>query len=234
MPFVFATGVSVSRVYEGVHYPRDIYVGAGVGVSLASMYMRVLPTVKEFIKKQPTALRWAYMQAFTTLVYALMHGYYKYAKQQDNKRVLGFHRVHSRTALAEWEETASTGKHSGKVLKPIDEPFRGYSGMIGVMAGLSIGEALLPHVRLPPPTSTPKAVGRGVLGLAGLMSAFLGLRQLEKRLEKRAQKREAGQPEAGQSSSVPSSATMVRGLRFAQVPVFILVIAPAIFKKLGI
>lgn len=61
LPYVFASAVSISRVYEGMHYPRDITVGAGIGVGLASVYMRLLPVIKRFLKRQTPFIRMGYL-----------------------------------------------------------------------------------------------------------------------------------------------------------------------------
>jgi membrane-associated phospholipid phosphatase len=56
-PFLFAASVCLSRVYEGVHYPRDIAVGSGIGVGLASIYMRFLPNIRQLYKSGTTIER---------------------------------------------------------------------------------------------------------------------------------------------------------------------------------
>ena len=69
--------------------------------------------------------------------------------------------------------------------------------------------------------------------VTGLMTVFLGLRVLEKALEKKEAK-DKRTTTASPAEGLPSAATLVRSLRYAQVPVFILVVAPTLFKKLGI
>ena len=128
--------------------------------------------------------------------------------------------------------------------------------MVGVMSGLAAGEALLQHIPLKAPKSAGAAAARAVLGLAGLMSVFLGIRAVEKGVEKEHFHRNRGvaaadggseHSEAGGGgggggartreravsivSDVPVAAKALRFMRFFSVPVVILVAAPLAFKS---
>ena len=98
--------------------------------------------------------------------------------------------------------------------------------MTGVMCGLACGETLMSKVPLAYPTTRVKALARALLGLSGLMSIFLGLGVVEKKLLK------GHGPIDGEIP--PFSMQGVRFARYGSVPVFILVIAPMIFNKLKI
>ena len=80
------------------------------------------------------------------------------------------------------------------------------------------------QVPLAYPTSKGNALARAVLGLTGLMSVFLGLRQLEKKVDTRLD--DAGTPNLAVQG--------VRFTRYGSVPVVILVLAPLVFNKLRI
>jgi hypothetical protein len=89
--------------------------------------------------------------------------------------------------------------------------------MIGVLSGLAVGETLIstfPSLRQPMPKSKAQAAVRCAVGMSGLMAGFLGLRVIEKK-----------------SIDVPTI-DLLRFARHAYVPVWILVLAPMLFKKI--
>ena len=96
----------MSRVYEGMHYPRDIAVGAGVGVGLASVYMRMLPGLKEFLKRQPALLRLGYMGSIGVALSVATKSFAEHARRGT-----------SQSDLAAWAESAvasNPAKHAPK------------------------------------------------------------------------------------------------------------------------
>jgi len=208
MPYVFAGLVSLSRVFEGVHYPRDITVGAGVGVGLASVYMRVLPMLKAWVKTKPAVVRWALMQGFAIFVYSVMRLYHRYTRRPSDE-----------ADIEQWRQTALKAYRSKKdlPLEPITEPFRGYTAMTGVMSGLALGETIMPNIPLAYPSNATNAVARAVLGLSTLMGIFLGLETVQKKIV-----------------TDDKSKEMIRFARYGSVPVVILVVAPTLFNKLRI
>ena len=203
LPYAFASAVSVSRVYEGMHYPRDIAVGAGVGVGLASVYMRILPGLKAFLKRQPALLRMGYLSSISVALTVATKSFAEYARrgtaQSDlaswaesavssnpaklaPKKATG--RTPSMASLAVKQTTGSSGHGELPNLDPINVPLNGYNGMVGVVAGLAVGETLigsLPSLRMPLPRSRLVATVRVLLGLTGLMGGFLGIRHVEKK-----------------------------------------------------
>lgn len=238
LPYLFASSVSVSRVYEGMHYPRDIAVGAGVGVGLASVYMRILPGLKEFLKRQPALLRMGYLSSISVALAVATKSFAEYARrgtaQSDlalwaesavasnpakhaPKKATG--RTPSMASLAVKPTTGSSGHGELPNLDPINVPLNGYNGMIGVVAGLAVGETLigsLPSLRMPLPRSRLVAIVRVLLGLTGLMGGFLGIRHVEKK----------------HCKSGSSDEGLLRFLRHAYVPVWILNLAPLLFAVL--
>ena len=78
---------------------RDVTVGAGVGVTLASIYMRIFPTIKEFIKTLPPTHAALGLQLVPAAFYCMLR--------------VAFSRYKSRATSAEmkqWSEVASSGR----------------------------------------------------------------------------------------------------------------------------
>lgn len=203
-PFIFASLVSLSRVYEGVHYPRDIVVGSGVGVGLASIYMRLLPVIRRLYTSASTLQRIAALQLLTLVLGVSVRRAHAASMNADESR------------LASWIQTAAVGHHSGKDLQPHSIPLSSYFGLVGVLSGLSVCIPLLPPQAMP---SGPKgALARMIIGHSSTMGVYFLIRLLEK------QAMEEGS--AGQR--------FVRFCRYFSVAPMILVVSPAIFKTLQI
>jgi uncharacterized membrane protein len=85
--------------------------------------------------------------------------------------------------------------------------------MVGVLSGLALAESVLPYFPLSHPASFAQALGRTIVGHAGFVVSFLGIRVVEK------------------SCSNSTIRRIVRFLRFGYIPVYILIVAPTIFKR---
>jgi len=119
-PPTFAALVSISRVHEGVHYPRDISVGCGIGVGLASVYMRFLPAIRAFMKRRHPAVRYALLQSLSLVAARACNYYYGVAQRKGDDP-------------SKWCATAIAGnptKWAGKDLNPLDTPMSGYKGCV--------------------------------------------------------------------------------------------------------
>ena len=206
-----------------MHYPRDITVGAGVGVGLASLHMRILPWVRNFMRNKSSLVQYAILQAFAVFVYVVMRIYHKHCPKASEEDV------------EEWRVCGTRAyKKAGfdKPLEPVAQPLQGYTGMVGVLSGLAAGESTMKYMPLPYPKTYAHASARALLGLPMLMSAFLGLRFVEKSYEKKDAEAVAKMPGA-----IKEPSAIVQSLRFARyasVPVVILNIAPVVFKRLSI
>jgi len=199
-PYAFAALVCVSRVYEGVHYPRDVIVGSGVGVGVASVYMHFLPAIKEFLLNHSPVVRVLILEFFSLIAMGLL---------------LLAHKAHAEPPpdLQQWLATAAVGRNRGKTIDVIGPPLASYLGMTGCLMGAS---ACIPLIYLIPIKRSPtflRAILRFIIGNAGLMGVFFGIRQVEKKVF--------------DESSV--SGRIARIVRYASVPFSMYLIMPFFF-----
>jgi membrane-associated phospholipid phosphatase len=268
-PYAFAAAVAASRVFLGVHYPRDISVGAGIGVGLAAMHIQLLPRVKRTLKRAQPLTRIAALQLFALLIGLANQSARRRAAAAVAKRGQVDNGV-----LEDWAERAGRSKDREKkvvehrYLDPIGEPAKGYLGQTGVLAGLGLSVSLLASradiararssarggrlgvfmrlaeaLHLPLPTGWAAGSARMVLGLAGLMAVFLSARAREKELDRSAERGERKKVKRGllpvmmkclDAREWTSNPAVIRYLRHAFVPIYILIFAPLAFKRLGI
>lgn len=206
-PFLFAALVCLSRVYEGVHYPRDVLVGAAAGVSLAAVYMRVFPIINALVMKLPLWARVIVLQGVAlacTKALQWSHAHAQASEPQEN--------------VSTWVSTAAVGDHKGKAIIPHSVPLSSYLGMVGVLSGLALGVPLAHKFPHQLPTSFLTAALRLASGNTVLFATYFLLRYIEKKMFK--------EGEAGQR--------LTRFLRYFSVPVVILIVAPTLFKRLRI
>jgi membrane-associated phospholipid phosphatase len=201
-PYLFAACVSFSRFHSGVHYPRDVTVGAGIGVGLAALHMRFLPVMESFLRAMPFQTRFISLQILPAAFFVVMRWWHQHA-------------LHINYLPQDWVTTAARGAHAGKTLDPFGVPFTSYLGQCGVLSGLGIGVCLLNQVPLPLPTSFVQGGLRMLVGLTGLMVPFLGGSAIEK---------------SAALKGRPLLIGCLRFLRFQFVPIHILVYAPAVFN----
>jgi len=162
--YCFATVVSLSRVYMGVHYPRDVLAGALVGILLAKVFLRVLPWMKE-------AGRWSKLKRLCAI--QVVAGLAWKAISNHNRVV----RSRPDLDLRWWE------LHSAKLIDPVAVPFAGYIGQVGVLSGLGFGVPFLKEVALPPaPTTSLRRALRLLVGYSGLLTIYFSIRLLEHRV----------------------------------------------------
>lgn len=202
-PYLWALCVSLSRVYDGLHYPRDVTVGAGIGVVLSAVYIEILPIAKAFLEKQPIPHRMLYLQIVPLTCMVLVKASYERVKKREIKE--------------EWSQTAGRGRFIERKVSPHDVPYASYTGMIGVLSGLGVAEPLLPYFPLSSPRSIPVALGRILVGNVGFALSFLAIRHVEMKFQK-----------------WPVIYRCIRWVRYMYIPVYILMVAPPIFRKIGL
>jgi len=207
-PFLFAATVSLARVYEGVHYPRDVLAGAGVGIGLASIYMRFLPMLKDWIQRKPLIMRIAFLQSFAMLMLHSIH--------RSHQRSITVSR--SNDELHAWIANAAVGPHQGKNLDVHSVPLSSYLGMAGVLSGLALCVPLARSVNHSLPTTLSRSLARVLLGNSVLLSTYFGVRVVEKK--------------AFEPGSIGER--VARFLRYATVPINVIVTCPALFRLLGL
>lgn len=202
----FATCVSLSRVYEGVHYPRDIICGGVAGIVLARTHMVLQPRFVAALKAKSFATKLGCLQIFTALFAVLLWWGHRQASGHQPK--------------PEWVERVRKNRRGKQQeLTPVDVPLQSYVGMLGVLSGLSTVAAVgfdksTPHhMRLP--RSRQALLARFFLGQATLLASFFGIR-------------------AATPKSPGTLNFLLRFLRYKYVPIHIVLVAPKLFKVLGI
>jgi len=166
-PYLFAGLVSLSRVYNGLHYPRDVVVGAGLGVMLSALYIELLPHLRGFLLQFGTFKRILVMMIVPLVAQlALNSAHKKVSKEQKPS--------------PEWTRNAARGKFQGKVLSPHDVPYSGYTAMVGVLTGLVLGINLKKFTPLDYPSCITHAISRLVVGSIILLTMFMCVRSVEK------------------------------------------------------
>lgn len=161
---LFATIVSLSRVYMGVHYPRDVIAGAFFGWALAKIYIIALPRLKAVFSKMSLTTRLVSMQASSFLIFLLIWLQYRHVRRFPDPK------------LGTWVANA------GQRIEPLSEPFMSYIGQLGVFSGLGLGICFLNRVHLRPPVGLKAILLRALLGYSGMLGSYFGIRFLEKRL----------------------------------------------------
>lgn len=206
-PFLFAASVGLSRVYEGVHYPRDIIVGSGIGVGLASVYLRMLPSIQAFYRSRSTIERIILLQTLAFILSKAVSATHARTGASDTER------------LPAWIETAAVGEHKGKDLRPHAVPLSNYHAMVGVLSGLGVVVPLFPYLPAHQlPVGLPKALLRVSVGQIACLGVYFFIRYLEKTTTK----------------DGTSEQRIIRFCRYFSLAPMILVVSPAIFRKLGI
>ena len=195
--------VALSRVQQGLHYPTDVAVGAALGALSAAAYARLLLPALAALDPLTPLRRLAALSAPLLPCAAALRLFYTRAiaaADDDDPR---------------WSRHACRGAHARRRLDPRGEALGGYTGMLGVLAGLAIGGALKHNAPLPYPPTRLAATARALLGNAGLLAMF----------------------EAVAAATPPRPLPLYSKLRFAKyalVPVYILLLAPALFVRIGI
>ena len=205
--YAYATAVALSRVHAGLHYPSDVIIGSLWGVASAELYHRLLPTLLRLDPGTPAKRLAALSPPLLLAAAALLLGYraaLRAARARPDPRT--------------WRENACSGKHKRRhaALDPINEPLGLYTGMLGVLFGLGVGislKQLLPP--LPYPASTRQGLIRALLGNLGLITLFETIGALTPR-----------QPTAVYAC--------LRFLKYASVPMYILLLAPPAFLAVGL
>eukprot|EP00301_Raphidiophrys_heterophryoidea_P026631 c9240_g1_i1.p1 GENE.c9240_g1_i1~~c9240_g1_i1.p1 ORF type:complete len:342 (-),score=70.09 c9240_g1_i1:192-1217(-) len=166
-PYLLAAIVSLSRVYDGLHYPRDVVVGAGVGVMLSALYIELLPFALRFLRSLGLLQRILVMLAFPAILYVAICLAYRRVSRESK-------------VLPEWTKNASRAKFKGKVLSPHDVPLASYTAMVGVLSGLAVAVNIKQFAPLEYPKTVFHALLRLILGNIGLLTMFLSIRNVEK------------------------------------------------------
>jgi membrane-associated phospholipid phosphatase len=203
-PYLFAFLVSLSRVYDGLHYPRDITVGAGVGVVLSAVYIEILPHARDFLEQQSRPMRLFYFQLIPLFFMIVLK--YSYERVCRNKKL-----------QEEWASVKGEGKYKGRRVSPHDVPYVAYTGMVGVLSGLGVAHTFADFFPLHNPPSLTAALARVLIGNVGFIGMFLGIRVIEK-----------------SCSDGTVMQRVWRFIRYAMIPIFIICLAPVIFNHLEI
>ena len=84
LPFVFASSVAVSRVYEGIHYPRDVLAGGAIGACMAVVYARLYSVFIKALRPLPRARQVLLLSCVPLACYlALKAGYARVTRARD-------------------------------------------------------------------------------------------------------------------------------------------------------
>ena len=201
--YAMAMGVSISRVFDGAHYPHDIFVGGVSGHLIGAFHHNtVLPLFVSggWMVGQPTSRLILYGYVCTAAMLFVTALSFTIAKQRWG------------TPNKQWQLLARVKNDD---LQPHFVPLFDYVGMCGVFAGLSTSEPTFNASRtgLSPIQTREQGAVRLTLGLTVLIGAWFALRAIEK----------------GVATDVFFRLAL-RFLRYFQVPVIILHIAPAIFE----
>jgi hypothetical protein len=191
-------------VHCGVHYPTDVLVGSVWGLLTAELWMWTLPALRHLDPGTVGGRACALGSPVLVAAVAL---------------VLCYRRA-ARAARAQpdppcWREHACRGKYASRSLEPHAEPLAAYVGMLGVLTGLALGQSgllLLPP--LPYPPTARLCVRRALLGNVGLIIIFEGIGACTPR-----------KPHALYAA--------LRFVKYTVVPVYILVLAPPLFRAVG-
>ena len=204
--YAFVAAVAYSRVHVGVHYPSDVAVGTAWGIATAEAYCRLLPRLLA-LKTSSLSARLALLGSPAMVAALALYVCYK--------RVRASFGTEGAAKLRAWMANACRDKYAKRELDPIGTPLGLYTGMLGVLTGLAVGYSLVDRMPLPLPTSTRNAMLRGIIGNVGLISLFEAIAAATPR------------------RPLPLYTTL-RFLKYAMVPVYILLWAPAAFERAGI
>lgn len=191
-------GISTSRVFLGVHFPLDVVAGWAFGLTLLGLAV----AVEEPVRRRLGRLSLATQIGLVALAAAAMIGLGALSLRATEMQVIP----------AVWVETAARAS-----AEPIDprsmEPF---VARAGALFGLGSGAALLAawgrfHAR----TSLARSAARYLVGVAGVVILFLGLR-------------------AASPASEAGIGAAFRFLRYAAVGFWIIYGAPRVFHAVGL
>ena len=212
--------VGVSRIHVGVHYPSDVVVGSAWGAASAAAWASAVPPLLRWRdlfatgaaaaagvgggKDLPTSIA-ALCAPLLVCALALALAYRKV--RRDHSGAL------RRDAERRWRKNACRGRYAGRELEPLDVPFGSYCSMLGVLFGLALGITLKRPLAFP--TTTRAWLARAIFGNLGLVVVFEGVAALTPR-----------RPLALYA--------VLRLLKYALVPIYILLIAPPAFRAAGL
>ena len=129
---------------------------------------------------------------------------------------ISFSHVRNSKDPAQWKENACVSHFKKEVFDPRGIPLSSYMGMVGVLAGLCVGGTLKQYFPLSYPPNFRDSVLRAVCGNSGLLTVFEGVA-------------------AAITPDTPLHIRIsLRFLKYLLVPMYILLIAPFLFRKLGI
>ena len=204
--YLAAFCVSISRVFDGAHYPHDILVGGFMGRHIGSFhYTTALPYVQSKVA--------AGLSTHATILYGNVIA--------GIMLLLTF--ICYNIALNRWgappKKWCLLAKVKKNQLQPHFVPLFDYVGMCGVFAGLSVAEPIFDSARpgLLIPSSLVVSCLRLFIGLGVLVSAWFAVRAVEKTMATSTWMRLA-----------------LRFFRYAQVPPIILLVVPPCFEMCGI
>lgn len=160
---IFSAIVCLSRVYMGVHYPKDAIAGALFGIVLAKVFIALLPVIRPRLAGLSVAGQIVVFQVLAACAWKCIQLQHKAIVQKPD------------LDLKIWE------LNSGRSLEPIAVPLASYIGQIGVLSGLGFGVPFLKYIPLPPPRGGLKSALRLLSGYSGLLGIYFFIRFLEYR-----------------------------------------------------
>ena len=200
--YAYAALVALSRVQVGLHYPSDVLVGSLWGLATTHAYNAVLPSLLASSPSSGSKLLMSLSIPGLLAAVVLLNAYRKVlaSKGEDPP---------------EWERNARKGKYKDRDWDPRGLPLGGYTGMLGVLAGLAVGVTLKQGLPLPLPKSARHSLLRALFGNVGMMALFEGI--------------------ALATPHKPLALyTTLRFLKYMMVPIYILKLAPEAFLAAGI
>ena len=204
MLYGMATCVAVSRVFDGAHYPHDVLVGGLLGRAIGLFHFT---TVYPYVHNQMLDLSNFHCIGCGLAVAAGML----------LSTLLCYRIVSARfgSPPKKWKLLA---KVKNDDLQPHYVPLFDYVGMCGVFAGLSIAEPIYNRELLAVlPVTFVASVLRLLIGLTLLVGAWFAVRGIEKSM-----------------ATSTWLKLLLRFCRYAQVPPIILILAPPLFKFIGV
>lgn len=195
--------IGLSRVHVGLHYPSDVVFGWLLGGVIAAAYSCALP----WLLSEGSLLSWGHRCVMLcvpgVVTAAALIMCFRFARR----------------TLAPipdlWRKNACRGKYGKRELDPTNVPLGSYSGMVGVLAGLAVGESFMGDIPMPYPDSASHTLVRCVFGNLGLIVVFEGIALLTPK-----------RPLVLYS--------VLRFVKYAIVPVYILILAPILYRHVGI
>jgi len=197
--------VAASRVQEGLHYPSDVAVGMLLGTLSSVLYARwLLPALLSRGSQISSDMHLLVALSIPGFIAALAL-WLSFSRAQ---RSAGRDPEH-------WRSNACRGRHAAKEFDPRGLALGGYTGMLGVLAGLAVGGVGKRYTPMEYPATARALVLRILIGNAGLLTLFELVAAITPRRPLLLY-------------------TSLRFVKYMLVPIYILLIAPQLFSSIEI